>query len=152
MWAIISMLGHWLSHGDVTGIWMAVDDGDRVSHIYDVIGCALLTSLDLVDRSGQLKPASKFPDLALVMSLYLYLALDLEDYGIDKAHLEWWRKNIVGYAKKGGLDLDANGCGKINEELQRLSGTMPLKGIAKAGRWQWPRRVSIDNTLFMKQL
>jgi len=151
MWAIISMLGHWLSREDVAGIWMTVDDGNRVSHIHDVIGCALLTSLDFVDRAGQLKPASEFPDLALVMSLYLYWALDLEDYGIDKVHLEWWRKNVVAYAKKGGLDLDANGCGKIKEELQRLSGIEPLKGIARAGQWHWPKRVSINNALFMKQ-
>jgi hypothetical protein len=86
------------------------------------------------------------------MSLYLYWALDLEDYGIHKEHLEWWRKNVVAYAKKGGLDLDANGCGKIKEELLRLSGTKPLKGIARAGRWDWPKRVSINNALFMKQL
>jgi hypothetical protein len=143
MWSIVAMMGHWLLHGNIDGVWSSVDDGERVAHMHDLIGCALLTALNFVDRTEQLKPASKFPDLALVMSLYLYWAKGREDYGIDEDELEW-RKNVVAYAKKGNLDLDTISCGKIKEELQRLSDVDPVKGSTNAGRWHWPKKVRTE--------
>jgi len=139
MWSIVAMMGHWLLHGNINGVWSSVDDGERIAHMNDLIGCALLTALNLVDAAEQLKPASEFPDLALVMSLYLYWAKGQEDCGIDGDELDW-RENVVAYAKKGNLDLDTVSCGKLKEELEELSDIDPIKGSTNAGRWHWPKK------------
>jgi hypothetical protein len=141
MWSIVAMMGHWLLHGNINGVWLAVDDGERVSHMHGLIGCALLTALNFVDVAEQLKPASEVQDLELVMALYLYWSRDLEDHGIDEEELDW-REKVVAYAKKGGLDLDTISCGKLKEELESLSDVDPVKGSTKAGRWHWPKKVS----------
>jgi hypothetical protein len=135
MWSIVAMMGHWLLHGNISGVWSSVDDGERTAHLRDLIGCALLTALNFIDGIEQLKPASKFSDLALVMSLYLYWAIGQDEEELD------WRQNVVAYAKKGNLDLDTISCGKIKEELQRHSDVNPIKGSTDAGRWHWPKKV-----------
>jgi hypothetical protein len=140
MWSIVAMMSHWLLNGNINGVWSSVDDGERTAHLCDLIGCALLTALNFIDGTEQLKPASKFPDLALVMSLYLYWGINEGDHGIDEEDLDW-RQNVVAYAKKGNFDLDTISCGKIKEELQRLSDTNPVKGSTNAGRWHWPKKV-----------
>lgn len=71
MWAVLAALGHWFQQEVVLMTWSHIDDGPRVNALVQLIGVAFLTGLDAIDHAGQLKPGSTFPDLGLVMSIYL---------------------------------------------------------------------------------
>jgi hypothetical protein len=43
------------------------EDAEKTCELIGLIGCALLTVLSAIDRAGQLKPNSRFLDLALVI-------------------------------------------------------------------------------------
>ncbi len=105
------------------------EDGEHVCDCYGLIGCAFLTALNALDIAGELKPESKFQDLALVISYFLAWSEDMDTYGveedkdgdkegkwyedvdpdeaeksIDKSGGFDWRKQVVAYAKKSGVD------------------------------------------------
>ena len=118
-----------------------IDDGDCANQLVGLMGSAFLTGLDFVDRMGALKPASESEilDLGLVMSIWLDWSRSMPDYGIDKVG---WRKEVMAYAKKGGIDLKKEGCAAIERSLGEFENVPALKGAPKAGRWKWPSKVS----------
>ncbi|KAJ4368952.1 hypothetical protein N0V83_006034 [Neocucurbitaria cava] len=79
------------------------DDADGSKELTGLLGCALLTALSAIDQAGELKPDSRFLDLALVISEYLDASHDLPDYGIEGECVAW-RKEAVVLFKKGKLD------------------------------------------------
>lgn len=81
------------------------DDADTTCELIGLLGCALLTALSAIDRAGELKPDSRFLDLALVIGYYLELSHDLPAYGIE-GNCVAWRKEAVALFKKGKLDPD----------------------------------------------
>ncbi|KAF2268149.1 hypothetical protein CC78DRAFT_613362 [Lojkania enalia] len=102
MWAIISALGLWLNDGGGDA-FIQNEDGDKVRAQTGLVGCALLTALDALERAGELKPDSKFLDLPLVISIFLEWAHNLDDYGIDGDNASW-RSDAVDYFKKAKFD------------------------------------------------
>lgn len=152
LWIIISTLAHWVSNGEVEGPRGGIDDGVRVVGVAELVGRAFISMLHLLDLAGQLKADSDFRDLSLVMSLYLswsreQMALseivgDLDDdYDGDQ-----WDERVVLYAKKGGLDLVANGCcgtesrlNAVNEEFEANERSKTLKPSKTADRWKWSK-------------
>jgi len=79
------------------------ENGEKTCELVGLLGCALLTVLSAIDRAGELKPESRFLDLALVIGNFLELSHDLPAYGIEGACV-CWRKEAVVYFKKGSLD------------------------------------------------
>jgi hypothetical protein len=79
-------------------------NSEKTCELVGLIGCALLTALSAIDRIGQLKPDSRFLDLALVIGYYLELSHDLPAFGIDVSCMSW-RKEAGLLFKKGKLDF-----------------------------------------------
>jgi hypothetical protein len=79
------------------------DDGDTIKELIQIIGHAFLTILAALDDAGELKPDSSFLDLTLIMSMYLEIAHNLPDYGIEGEDVAWAREVVV-YFKKANLD------------------------------------------------
>lgn len=122
----------------------AHDDGERAIETFGIIGCAFLTMLNELDRTENLKPDSKYQDLALVMLMAIKWSHGQEDYGIDEEELDW-RNTIVAYAKKGGIDLKSTplgGAEKLLESVDDKKADEDL-GPAKADRWGWKAKVSL---------
>lgn len=147
MWSIVTAVGQWLSSdlgqfGDLMTL-IGIDDGERVCQRMKVVGCMFLSALDAIDHAGALKVSSRFRDLGLVMSLYLNWSWGLEDYGVgDDGECEW-RRAIVAYAKKAGIDLLQEGAGSdFRRAFEEYGRVPPLKSSAKVGRWKWPKTVS----------
>lgn len=103
-----------------------------------LIGTAFLALLNEVDLAGQLKPDWEIRDLALVMAMYLQWAYDKPDYGLEDVK---WMKDVVAYAKKGGIDLKAAPLCTVGDRLKKFSKTVALKGEAKADRWKFSKKV-----------
>jgi hypothetical protein len=137
------------------------EDGERVCECYGLIGCAILTALNALDLAGELKADSKFQDLALVISFFLAWSDGLESYGVEEdgngdADGEWyealgknelegteefdWRKQVVSYAKKAGVD-PAKGVSSTAEMFENYTKDADTK-VPKQGRWRWAPRVS----------
>jgi hypothetical protein len=95
------------------------DDGDKTCELIGLIGCALLTALSAIDRAGELKPNSRFLDLALVIGYYLELSHDLPAYGIEGACV-CWRREAVLLFKKANLD-PAKGLFDTERRLEDLA-------------------------------
>ncbi|KAF2036115.1 hypothetical protein EK21DRAFT_83828 [Setomelanomma holmii] len=76
------------------------DNGDKCCAIIGLLGCALLTTWSAIEHADELKPTSRFPDLALVISQYLDPSHDLPNYGIEGAFVSW-RREAVTFFKKG---------------------------------------------------
>ena len=142
MWAALAALGHWFQFDHKAALMKVIhiDDGPRADQLAGLTGRAFLTCLDFVERIGWLKSDSEILDLGLVMSIWLDWSASLRSYGIEDTA---WRKNVVGYAKKAGIDLKRAGCSAAGQAMRGLEGTAALKGQAKAGRWNWPSSVSV---------
>ena len=135
----MTTLAHWLNNDETMSPWLGIDDSDRVSGMAELVGCAFLSVLDVIDHAKELKPNSAYRDLGLVMSLYLKWTQDL---AVDFDGDEEWREHVVAYAKKGGIDLKASGCRGIAESLEELEDVEALQNNA-VGRWKWTSKVSI---------
>jgi len=105
MWVVISAVGLWLNAEDYLDAFIQCEDGDTTGEIIVLLGCALLTALATIEAAGELKPDSRFLDLALVIAYYLELSHDISAYGVED-ELVAWRKEAVKYFKKANLDPD----------------------------------------------
>jgi len=79
------------------------DHADKCCDLMGLLGCACLTILSAIDRVIELKPTSRFLDLALVIGYYLEFSYGLPEYGIEGACVAW-RKEAVLLFKKANLD------------------------------------------------
>jgi hypothetical protein len=141
MWILVAGLGHWLLRGEA-GMAACADDGDRVNELTGLVGCALLTALHSLDVAGKLTNNSDIRDLGLVMSLYLHWTTIWGD--MDEEELEW-RKKVVGYAKKAGIDLEQAGCASMKTILKEFERVRPITVVPKnmpRDRWAWKRKLS----------
>ena len=105
MWVAISAVGLWLNEEDYIDAFLQCEDGETTCEIVGLLGCAFLTTLAAIEAAGELKPDSRFLDLALVIAYYLELSHDLPAYGVE-GNFVAWRKDAVKYFKKGNLDPD----------------------------------------------
>ncbi|KAI4702448.1 hypothetical protein J4E81_002811 [Alternaria sp. BMP 2799] len=103
MWSVISAVGLWLNENEHITALINNEDGDTTCEIIGLMGCALLTVLAAIEAAGELKPDSRFLDLAIVIAYYLELSHDLPAFGIEGQCVSW-RKEAVNYFKKGILD------------------------------------------------
>jgi hypothetical protein len=96
--------------------------------------------LNELDRTGHLKPESKFQDLALVMGMALKWSDGQEDYGYEPEDLEW-RNSVVAYAKKGGIDLTAIPLLDAQELVDGVEDADEIPARVKADQWDWKKKV-----------
>jgi hypothetical protein len=142
------------------------EDGEHVRDCYGLIGCAIMSALNALDIAGELKSDSKFKDLALVISYFLAWSEDMEAYGIEEDESgdkkgEWyedvdpdeaektldktggfdWRKQVVAYAKKAGVD-PAKGVYDTEKLFKKYDMDKDTKKPWQ-GRWRWDARVRL---------
>jgi hypothetical protein len=118
------------------------DDGERASETLGLIGCAFLTMLNELDRTGHLKPDSQFRDLSLVMCLAIKWGNSMQDWCMDESDHLGWRGTIVAYAKKGGIDLAAAPLSDAQELIDSVDYRAEDDlGKAKVDRWGWRKKV-----------
>lgn len=113
----------------------------RINTTVNLVGRALLTVLNELDRAKMLKADSEIKDLGLIMTFYLYWVEDLEIPDLELPH----RKEVVSYAKKAGIDLSLAGCYGTDEKikaLERAGKIKPISGAPKTDRWDWKRKVN----------
>lgn len=103
MWTVVSAMGLWFNEDDRISALIGNEGNDTTCELIGLFGCALLTVLAAIEGAGELKSDSRFLDLSLVIAYYLELSHDLPAYGIEGECVAW-RKEAVGYFRKGGLD------------------------------------------------
>ncbi|KAI0113214.1 hypothetical protein F4814DRAFT_338994 [Daldinia grandis] len=140
MWAIVAAMMQWLLEIPLHG-WIATGDVQRINTTVNLVGRALLTVLNELDRAKMLKADSEIKDLGLIMTFYLYWVEDLEIPDLELPY----RKEVVGYAKKAGIDLSLAGCYGTDEKikaLERAAGgkIKPIPGAPKTDRWDWKKK------------
>lgn len=118
MWVIISAVGLWLNKGDHLESITMSEDGESVVGILDLVGCAALTVLTAIEKAGELKPDSRFLDLALVIGYYIEFCYDLFAYELV-SEIETLRKHIVEYFKKANLD-PTKATARTKNRIERL--------------------------------
>ncbi|KAF2655321.1 hypothetical protein K491DRAFT_716402 [Lophiostoma macrostomum CBS 122681] len=135
LWAIMSSMGHWLAFHDLMEL-INSDDGTTIQELIQVIGHAFLTVLAALDDAGELKQDSAFLDLTLVMSIYLEIAHDLPDYGIEGEDIVWARE-VVAYFRKAKLDPKNGvaGTAKLLETCSAFEG--PMRHFKKTVNNPW---------------
>lgn len=147
MWAATATLVHFLLH-EASMPWTHVDDGERVTQLTRVVGCAILTALNELERIGQFSGDSKFRDLGLVMALYLrwskaaHATTLTEDGDID------FQEMIVAYANKIELDLTEQGVGDLEDVVTTFEDAELPEGKAKVERWGWTEVVRVSCAIF----
>lgn len=117
MWAIMSAVGLWLNEADCVS-QLVEGEGEDVIMFVGLLGCALLATLAAVEKAGELKPDSRFMDLALVIAYYLEISYDLPAYGVEGDCVAW-RKHAVSYFEKGNLD-PAKGLSTTKLRIEKL--------------------------------
>lgn len=143
MWSNIACLGHFLNH-TLADQWPLADDGERVEKLCGIIGCAILSALNVLDQEGQVKSDSEFKDLGLVMALYIRQG---EVSGPDMDHS--YEETIVQYAKKAGINLKESGIKGLEDRLKDFENSGALEGEAKANRWDWTKKVGLSSEIDM---
>lgn len=138
MWILIAVMGHWLNHssGDP---WLLVDDGARSAQSAGVIGSAVLTTLEELDRQGELKPDSKYQDLGLVMALHLKWTVFPAE--IPMPEVKDWQPHLVAYAKKAGIDLEEQGCDNLSKTIKQYKNVRTIGGKKTGDRWDFNKKV-----------
>ncbi|EMD69225.1 hypothetical protein GGP41_004763 [Bipolaris sorokiniana] len=117
MWVIISAVGLWLNEGNCVS-QLIEGEAEDVPMFIGLLGCALLTTLAAVEKAGELKPDSRFIDLALVIAYYMEVSYDLPAYGVEGDCVAW-RKHVVSYFEKGNLD-PAKGLSTTKLRIEKL--------------------------------
>ncbi|KAF2501769.1 hypothetical protein BU16DRAFT_207772 [Lophium mytilinum] len=104
----------WLFTSDLC-YWTGLDDGARVSATMDIIGRALLTSLNALERADLLGPFSKVKNIPMVLSMFLDFADDEEgttamqfDMNGDESP-QTWPYFVVAYINAHGIDIEGKG-------------------------------------------
>ncbi|KAF3061026.1 hypothetical protein GL218_03102 [Daldinia childiae] len=138
MWAIVAAMMQWLLEIPLHG-WIATGDVQRINTTVNLVGRALLTVLNELDRAKMLKADSEIKDLGLIMTFYLYWVEDLEIPDLELPY----RKEVVSYAKRAGIDLSLAGCYGTDEKikaLERAGKIKPISGAPKTDRWDWKKK------------
>lgn len=93
--------------------------------------------LNELDRSGHLKPDSKFLDLGLVMGMALEWSQGQEDYELEDIE---WCNNVVAYAKKGGIDLADIPLDDVEKLVDGIE-DVEIPARVKADQWDFKKKV-----------
>ncbi|KAH9875132.1 hypothetical protein J1614_004622, partial [Plenodomus biglobosus] len=104
MWAVISAMGLWFNTAEGIQALYMNEDGPTTCDLIGLVGCALITTLAVVEDEGELKRDSKLLDLPLVIGEFLEFAYELPAMGIEGECMAW-RKEAVAYFKRGKLDV-----------------------------------------------
>ena len=145
MWAIVAMLGRRF-HDDDIGTAYLPEDGDRVYATMMLATRALLTALHCIDVGGKLSADSELRDLGWVMSLYLKWSVELAGMDFQEAEETMgysWEENVVAYARKGNIDLEAAGCTGTKKVLDDITDVPDIDASKKktADKWEWKKHV-----------
>ncbi|KAI1106588.1 hypothetical protein F4804DRAFT_300500 [Jackrogersella minutella] len=139
MWATVAAIMQWLLEIPLYP-WIMVGDRKKFEATVGLIGRALVSALNELDRAKMLKADSEVKDIGLVISFYLYWTNTLPDQGA-----EWpFRKEAVAYAKKAGIDLKEAGCYGTEEKVKTLEKEFgkikPLSANPKSDKWDWKKK------------
>lgn len=116
-----------------------------------ILGFAILTTLDTLERKGLLTKDSPVKDLGLVLALLGNFLLDCKSLTRDvptvsedrKAPEQYWPYVIVRYAKSNGIEIA--GVYEIEEKFVEKFGDAEkaglLKGTERVDRWGWKTKV-----------
>jgi len=160
-WLIIETLAMFLNHEDVvswasmrsndpasytlTDRYLVLEDGPRAMLTLNLIGCAVLTTLEQFEREGLFKPDSPIKDLALIMSEYLDIADGFNGSGFDS---DGWDDHVVGYAKKHNIELGFT-ADRVKRVERRDGEPESLQEALDENEdddpWAWKARVSSEN-------
>ncbi|OTB09545.1 hypothetical protein M426DRAFT_316097 [Hypoxylon sp. CI-4A] len=140
MWAILAAIMQWLLEIPLHS-WFNTGDPKKLETTTGLVGRALVSGLNELDRARLLKADSEIKDLGLVLTFYLHWADSLKN--IDGIELPFC-KEVVAYAKKAGIDFKEAGCYGAEEKVKALEKDIgrikPLSGSPKADRWEWKRK------------
>jgi hypothetical protein len=125
MWTVVSAMGLWLNEDENLAALINNEDGETIRELIGLIGCSLLTTLAVVEAAGELKPESRFRDLALVIAYYLELSHDLPAYGVEGECVAW-RKEAVNYFRKA----------KLSPEKGLFATKIRIEKLEKAGNYE----------------
>lgn len=121
-------------------------DAKKFETTVGLIGRALVSVLNEIDRAKMLKGDVDIKDLGLVVSFYISWADSLKSHGQNFEVP--FRKEAVAYAKKAGVDLNAAGCFGTEEKVKALEKEVgrikSLSGSPRSDRWEWRRKVSFS--------
>ncbi|OTA92861.1 hypothetical protein M434DRAFT_396137 [Hypoxylon sp. CO27-5] len=140
IWAITAAIMQFLLEIPLDA-WLAISDRKKLETTTGLIGRALVSALNELDRAKYLKPDSEVKDVGLIISFYLYWASTLK----EEQHIELpFRKEAVAYARKAGIDLSLAGCYGTEERVRALEKEVgrikPLSGSVKPDRWEWKKK------------
>ncbi|KAI6088666.1 hypothetical protein F4821DRAFT_233488 [Hypoxylon rubiginosum] len=139
MWAIVAGTMQWLLEMPSQS-WLAINNKAKLSTTVGLIGRAFVSVLNELDHAKLLKADSDIKDLGLVMTYYLYWVETLKGRGIELPS----RKEVVGYAKKAGIELKEVGLFGTEErvkELEKEGGKIKaLSGRAQPDRFDWKKK------------
>ncbi|KAI0169029.1 hypothetical protein GGR52DRAFT_574254 [Hypoxylon sp. FL1284] len=140
MWAIIAATMQWLLEMPPQS-WLSMSNKAKLSTTVGLIGRAFASALNELDHAKMLKPDSDIKDLGLIMSYYLYWVDTLKGRGLELP----FRKEVVAYAKKAGVDLKEVGMFGTEERVKELEREMgKIKAFSSKGsqpdRWDWKKK------------
>lgn len=142
MWAPLATMAHWMHHGDATSFNL-MDDGDHCAQLIGLIGSAYVTMLKTLDKEEELKADSIIRELGLVLALTVRWSWDAAEYCMDDLE---WIDLVLACAEKGGIDLEASGCGGMSGILKRYKELHPddVEVPAASGAYpsQWAKKAS----------
>ncbi|KAF7192058.1 hypothetical protein HII31_06703 [Pseudocercospora fuligena] len=141
MWANIAALAQFLNGEAHEGAWLDVDDRARVDSLCGLIGCAILTALNDLDRIGQLACDSPFEDLGLIMALYIRFSHDATSTVFRESDQDVnWQDMILAYAYKADIDLSYQGVTGLGDSLDPRNSDVDLLDFnVTASRWSWSK-------------
>ena len=154
LWVQLSALAHWFSVVDLAP-WMMIDDGERWKDTAAMIGIAIITVLNALERAELLGQDSPLKDLPFVLALLGRLSLELVSMVgvpyISHQKEASWPYKIVQYIKKHGIQLE--GVNRIEEKFVQKYNDEKEANVWKKkeakDRWGWSTKVLIGSSAYL---
>ncbi|KAF1811723.1 hypothetical protein P152DRAFT_474446 [Eremomyces bilateralis CBS 781.70] len=100
LWIHLEAMGLYFYINDQMG-WHMLEDGECMAQTLALVGQALLTGLNVLERADLLKPDSKIKNIGLVVGLFLSLAAMHTDAMDD----EEWPSQAIAYCKSHNVEI-----------------------------------------------
>ena len=139
MWSIIEGFA-WILYDPE--LWFNIDNPDTVLATLQLIGGAVFTTLNTLEKSGLLRPDTPVKNIALVLGVLYNNTRDWPGND-DEPELEW-RGAMIREARQHGIEVKGQPYG-IERVLKKdgVDGTVSCEAHSRWKKFDWAKEVSL---------
>ncbi|PVH69177.1 hypothetical protein DL98DRAFT_598877 [Cadophora sp. DSE1049] len=150
LWYMMESLAWWFTSTDTT-LWNMIDDSMRVSDTLQIVGLAILSTLNILEQADLLKNDSIIPNIPLILSLFLGFLGDFVNAMSLRDEDQDWPNAITAYAEKHNIEIKGKyGVTKKYYPAHSLSSKKLalVRAVASTDKWKFKQRYRVFSATY----